>query len=803
MVGVEYIVYKKENCWQIRGEWDNIRRAHKILQKLTTEDGYQTHRERELTRLAEEERAAEERRAVQVGRLAAKRLRQAKLPGPESGCGRAGLRPRAHMKPLPREDDYSSDNNDVNEKDTESDLEEVLIKKEPDEEPNMLKDDDSCIQSLKECRTEQFEPSSCMAPDNATPDVARTLDINAVNALAASFAEETVVMESSKNNLLQDPKIDGSETSYINEESYMDKIEGDDFLSKGERPLQISENVPVEKGGFQGRTANRRKPQNPVRIEETPESAYEEEGRSQDEDVEQVKEEEDEDGDVTDEENCEEAEDDSDWDVEALVKKGRDSVRQKQCIFSCDLCGFTSRNRDSIRDHKKRNHMEKKLKCPECGKAYGVRRDLRKHIKTHSIQYPCKICGKTYKEERNYRNHIKTHENDYIRPSWPCDQCEKRFSTKYVLQVHKDQVHQGHMPEWLCPVCGKNFKQKHSLVEHQLIHTGERPFACKICAKTFRHRTTCRKHEMLHTDIRLFTCEICGKDFKQRNSLKIHAVVHTRERNHQCSVCNKMFTQKQALIRHYRIHSGEKPFMCELCGDRFNDTSILRRHMMGIHKMELKSAIQHFVLPAGHYHDQQKPPTSSNYQPHSDPSDSQENDHTREPLNEKSSDVCVYGQSEQSDGPVTGGHHGNHDLVHQRELYSQGVQMSPVCPSRAQLASGSQPGTPSAVNSVSQGATSTSPQGATSTAGQSLPPLPAISQGTTSTSGQGLPPLPALGAVAFPGMTSDLQPLDPRMAAVMGGMPYPNINSSPNSGDLAYLQATQHMSAYNNYQRLY
>ena len=294
--------------------------------------------------------------------------------------------------------------------------------------------------------------------------------------------------------------------------------------------------------------------------------------------------------------------------IEDMVQEGKANlkVRLKGKSYSCNLCGFTCRSKNGVHEHKKRQHTEKTLKCPKCDKVYGVMRDLRKHIRRHTSQYKCEQCGKTYKEERNYKHHIKTHQDDYVPPQFGCDQCEKSFTTKYVLQTHVDQVHKGNVPEWLCTTCGKKFKQKHSLAEHNLIHTGERPFECKICHKTFRHKGSRVNHELLHSNARHFTCEICGKDFKHRNSLRIHAAIHTSVRNFICSICNKSFTQKQALIRHSRIHSGEKPFMCELCGDRFNDNSILRRHMLGIHKTELKSGKQHFVLPADHY----QPPDS-------------------------------------------------------------------------------------------------------------------------------------------------------------------------------------------------
>ena len=35
LAGVEYSVYKKKGCWQIKGDWERIKHAHRILNKVT------------------------------------------------------------------------------------------------------------------------------------------------------------------------------------------------------------------------------------------------------------------------------------------------------------------------------------------------------------------------------------------------------------------------------------------------------------------------------------------------------------------------------------------------------------------------------------------------------------------------------------------------------------------------------------------------------------------------------------------------------------------------------------------------
>ena len=257
--------------------------------------------------------------------------------------------------------------------------------------------------------------------------------------------------------------------------------------------------------------------------------------------------------------------------------------------FICDLCSYAAKKLSHLREHKRRVHITKEFKCDKCGKIFGFGKDLKRHRHTHKkAENCCDICGKMYKGVRTLAEHKKSHEKDYVKPEFPCEFCQKIFSTKYVLAYHIKSEHLGIKKTYLCPTCGKSFSQKNSYLQHANVHMGIRPYQCDTCGRSFSYEKSLKEHKYMHDDDKQFECHVCHKKFRQSSGVAIHMKIHKERKDYVCSACGKGFSQKQALIRHERIHVGEKPFACALCHRTFTDSSILRRHMILVHKKDPK-----------------------------------------------------------------------------------------------------------------------------------------------------------------------------------------------------------------------
>ncbi|XP_017050641.2 zinc finger protein weckle [Drosophila ficusphila] len=170
--------------------------------------------------------------------------------------------------------------------------------------------------------------------------------------------------------------------------------------------------------------------------------------------------------------------------------------------------------------------------------------------------------------------------NDYN-----CKACNESFMSFMALRRHKHDMHGG-PKKFVCDYCGKALKTFTSLVEHQLVHTDEKPCVCPVCNAGFKNKARLRVHSQTHGEPK-FACEICGKRLQTRAILNKHKYVHSEERRFKCEVCGSGCKNSTALKIHLLGHTGLRPYVCKYCGKAFASNTNCRSHKWKKHPNEV------------------------------------------------------------------------------------------------------------------------------------------------------------------------------------------------------------------------
>ncbi|WAR21452.1 ZN143-like protein [Mya arenaria] len=133
--------------------------------------------------------------------------------------------------------------------------------------------------------------------------------------------------------------------------------------------------------------------------------------------------------------------------------------------------------------------------------------------------FPCPDCGKVFKVKGNLRIHLKTHLDLKL---FSCSQegCEKTYSTNEGLKRHllTHQEHRTlHFDEKMhqCPSCERRFR-------HVSSFRREKPYQCSKCIARFSDVSSKNRHEKEHENNKRFTCNLCNDTFKRTGQLRSH-----------------------------------------------------------------------------------------------------------------------------------------------------------------------------------------------------------------------------------------------------------------------------------------
>ena len=236
---------------------------------------------------------------------------------------------------------------------------------------------------------------------------------------------------------------------------------------------------------------------------------------------------------------------------------------------------------DSSASPKKRYH------CQYCPRCFPQNSGLVIHERVHRGDRPfvCDICDKGFYDKTNLRKHRRIHDGTNI---YNCQHCSYRCSdgsnlTKHVRKAHQDGPDK--VPRYRCTYCDRECSTNTVRLQHERIHTGEKPFSCQFCDKPFTTECDRRRHEMLHTNERPYQCDVagCTEAFVKRYLLTLHVRrKHTGETPYKCDFCSKSFitfsAQKKHEIQHTTTMMERKRFKCTYCDNLSTTKTGARDH---------------------------------------------------------------------------------------------------------------------------------------------------------------------------------------------------------------------------------
>ncbi|XP_046554266.1 transcription factor IIIA-like [Haliotis rubra] len=226
------------------------------------------------------------------------------------------------------------------------------------------------------------------------------------------------------------------------------------------------------------------------------------------------------------------------WNLARHVKRKHESPSRYVCPE--EGCGKVCKSHKHLRRHHREHLLENSYRCPKenCGKVFSCEANLKRHQKMHDgylCQVPgcqekfetwslvrkhvalqhsalnCPECGKKFLNKFNLKKHLPVHMEE--RPVFECsrDNCGRMYLSKKNLQAHVRSYHDGKRIPCEHQGCDRTFSYRNKMLQHLSLHDANRPLPKKKVKKHRKPRKKPRKKPRGGKDMAASLCGLEGR----------------------------------------------------------------------------------------------------------------------------------------------------------------------------------------------------------------------------------------------------------------------------------------------------
>ncbi|KAG5331136.1 ZG57 protein, partial [Acromyrmex charruanus] len=162
------------------------------------------------------------------------------------------------------------------------------------------------------------------------------------------------------------------------------------------------------------------------------------------------------------------------------------------------------------------------LTCPQCGRTYKMKRNLKTHMKFEcggQRNFLCHLCPSKYTQNISLRRHLLQRHNLYMPPKFsvpkrfyesfrppdnPAIYERKAHTPTKIARVRTNARNSSNDEDQAlqCSACGKRYSLKHNLARHVRFECGgQRRFSCHLCPNKYTQNVSLRRHLTHHHNV--------------------------------------------------------------------------------------------------------------------------------------------------------------------------------------------------------------------------------------------------------------------------------------------------------------